>query len=161
MARTSGGSRFASLRDRLDQLRSTNAASCLAVAQEHALGCAVACVASRCGVTYARAHWLFATKENAWVRGYYCSEVVDALARAGYRYAFESFVEASHSTLLERPGTIVFVGPCARYPAGHFLIRWRDGWMNSWLNYPQMIPIEAGFASAVPGPIQFVMFEAE
>src|SRR4051794_18206172 len=90
------------------------------VAQEHALGCGVACVASRCRISYRAALALFDVPDFAWKRGFFLSELRLALARAGHRY--ELVGEASREAF-EIPGAIAFVEPCARYPAGHYLLR--------------------------------------
>jgi hypothetical protein len=133
-----------------------------AVKQEHALGCGVACVASRCGISYKEALTLFVRPENAWVRGFYCREIVDALARAGLRYSFSEFDPLRDAGLLEKPGTIVFYPPSKEFPVGHYVIRARagySGWMNPWSNFPQMIPIESGFQEAISGHPAYVVFE--
>lgn len=131
------------------------------VTQEHPLGCAVACVAARCGITYIRALGLFSARENAWLRGYHCEEIVEALARAGLEYCFESFALDRHALALEREGTIIFVGPCADYPAGHYLVRAHDGWMNSWANYPLIRPAAAAYQVSPPGRVDWIIFEGE
>lgn len=130
-----------------------------AVSQEHALGCGVACVASRCGTSYREALEEFSRPENAWTRGYYCPEIVAALKKLGYDYEFAPFNSREHGRLLSRAGTIAFVAPCRQYPAGHFLLRTDKGWMNSWLNYPQMVPVECGFEKKLPGRVTYIVFE--
>ena len=132
-----------------------------AVPQEHALGCAVACVAYRLGLSYRGALALFDQRESAWLRGYYCPEVVAALSRGGARYHFTEYQDALHSEALALPGAIVFVEPCDEYPAGHYMIRAGDGWMNSWINFPQMIPVEAGIQAKLPGKVSYVIYPAD
>ncbi len=130
-----------------------------AVSQEHPLGCAVACVASRARLSYARALLLFSDREGAWTRGYFCEEVVQALAAAGLSYGYERFDPGRHSHLLQRDGTLVFISRSARYPAGHYLARLGGRWMNPWSNYPQMVPVEAAFEESLPGGVEYVLFE--
>lgn len=129
------------------------------VAQEHPMGCAVACVAFRCGVDYRAALAMFSQPEHAWTRGFYCGEIVEALARLGRAYSFARYLRSEHEGLLEIPGTLVFVDPCERYPSGHFLARGERGWMNPWSTFPHMIPVEAEFQVTLPGPIGYVLFE--
>lgn len=130
------------------------------VKQEHTLGCAVACVAFRHSVSYGQALSLFGDPQNAWKRGYLCEDVVDALAQAGLRYQWETYDYEKHSSLLEREGTIVFIGPSETdYPAGHYLIRAKDGWMNSWVNFPRMLPVQSGFQNNLRGCVEYVIWE--
>jgi hypothetical protein len=137
----------------------------VAIPQRHPLGCAVACVASRAGLEYLEALALFSEPENAWIRGYYGSEVVDALARAGLRYAFDelrSGADATNSARIERPGVIVFVaGTAFSYPMGHYLLRTRSGWMNPWANFPEMIPVRAAIQPALVGSVSHLIYELD
>ncbi len=140
-----------------------------AIPQEHPLGCAVACVAYRRGVSYEDAHSLFVTPENAWGRGYYCAEVVAALnkkSRLEYVFSKADVLKKSElKKILLTEGTLVFVGSCSRYPLGHYLVRatekakHRAQWMNPWINAPRMIPVQSGFESKLPGPVEYVMWE--
>ena len=133
-----------------------------AVAQEHALGCAVACVASRLGLRYAQALGLFDEPSRAWTVGYYCEDLVRALARGGLCYRFDPFDRLppdSRCGILAREGTIVFLSPCSTYPAGHYLLRARGGWMNPWINFPLMVPARAGFERALAAPIDWILTE--
>jgi len=129
------------------------------IAQLHPLGCSVACVAYRCGISYPHALSLFTQPDLAWRRGFYCSEVVEALARAGFNYEYAEYDKTAHSHYLDREGTIIFIGHCDQYPAGHFLVRARRGWMNSWANYPVMVPVETAFQSELVSEICYIIFE--
>src|SRR5262249_20075062 len=133
-----------------------------AVRQEHTLGCGVACVAFRCGLTYRKALTLFDRREHAWIRGYFCEELVAALGRAGLDYDYVPFAPdefPDHRAFLQAEGTIAFVEPSEAYPMGHYLIRHRGRWMNSWLNFPMMLPVEAGFQARIPGKPSYIVFE--
>jgi hypothetical protein len=141
------------------------------VAQLHPLGCGVACVASRCGLSYKAALSLFARQEHAWTRGFYCSEIVEALSNAGFKYAFAKYDPSLHEKVIEIPGAIVFVGPCSDYPSGHFLLRCqtghrighrighRMGWMNPWANFPMMNDVEAKLQKTLPAQVTYVIYE--
>ncbi|MGK5088788.1 hypothetical protein WDW86_14620 [Bdellovibrionota bacterium FG-2] len=63
----------------------------------------------------------------------------------------------------EDGGAVVFVGACARYPVGHYLVRdcaRANGlWMNPWINAPQMIPVQAGFETQLPVAAEYVIWE--
>jgi hypothetical protein len=128
-----------------------------AVAQRHPLGCAVACVAALSGTSYDEALRLFDQPELAWTRGFYCSEVAYAVNRSGREYIFEVYDANRHSPFLKKIGTIVFVESCLTYPAGHYLLRAEQGWMNPWSNFPEMIEVKARFETELPGQIAYVI----
>ncbi len=129
------------------------------VSQENPMGCAVACVAACCQLQYKEALQLFTHPENAWTRGYYCQEVVQALARAGFHYIYEKFDFEKHIQIILKPGTIVFIERNSKYIAGHYLLRLEKGWMNPWSNFPHMMPVESAIELNLPGPISYVIYE--
>jgi hypothetical protein len=129
------------------------------ITQEHPMGCGVACVATRCRITYAQALKLFAEKEWAWTRGIYCKEMVAALAKAGYSYEWKAYDSKRHEEWLEKPGTIIFIKRSAQYPSGHYIVRVKGGWMNPWSNFPLMNPPKSAIQKKFPGEIEFIIFE--
>jgi hypothetical protein len=133
----------------------------LPVAQEHPLGCAAACIASLAGLNYQQALGMFENPALAWIRGFYCNEVIQALNKMGFQYLFDEFDFSKHSELLKKEGSIVFVAPCQSYPAGHFLLRLKDGWMNPWANFPQMNNVQASVEKILPGEISYIIYKDE
>ena len=131
----------------------------MSVSQEHPMGCAVACIAERCGISYSKALALLPSADLAWTRGIYCEELVSALGLGGFIYCSEEYDERLHNHLLKREGTIVFVKECERYRYGHFVVCTKNGWMNPWINCPQMIPVVSGYESNLPGEVQYIVFE--
>ncbi len=129
------------------------------VNQEHPMGCGVACVAFRCGVSYKKALTFFENPSNAWTRGYYCEEIVAALAVENLRYSYSEFSSSQHAKWIVKPGTIVFQERGPEHPNGHFLVRSSQGWMNPWSNFPQMVPVKSCFQQKIRGKIEFIIFE--
>ena len=129
-----------------------------AVTQEHGTGCAVACVAFVLGISYSEALKLFRDPSRAWGEGFYCEDIVDALARAGRPSAYCARPMIATSAT-EAPGTIVFVSPTEKYRVGHYLARSSDGkWMNPWTNCPSIFPTESGFDVELPGVASWVVY---
>lgn len=128
------------------------------VAQENPLGCAVACVASLCHLSYQEALLLFENPENAWVRGFYCEEVMAALSKMKLSYDFSFYDHFKHRSSIHQPGILVFIEPCPLYPAGHYFLRVQGGWMNPWSNFPQMRPVISEIQTELPGRISHVLF---
>lgn len=129
------------------------------VVQEQPMGCGVACIAAAANRTYqdALSH---VDAQHASGRGYYCAELVAALAEMGRKCEFAEVTPETRS-LLEKPGVIVFVAPSKRYPAGHYLLKTEQGWMNPWKNYPNIHPAEAGFEDELPGEAEWIIFPEE
>jgi hypothetical protein len=128
------------------------------VAQEHPMGCAVACVASLKRINYQEALKYFEKKEHAWTRGYYCPEVVEALNKLGFNYKFEETDGVRGQSKMKKIGTIVFISPCTKYPSGHFVLRVKNGWMNPWANFPLMSPVKAAIEKKLAGKISYIIF---
>lgn len=125
--------------------------------QEQPMGCAVACVASLCGISYKSALNLFMNKSYASTRGYYCKEISQALLKRGLNYGWKKVSPKTHY-LLNKEGIILFVARSKKYPAGHFLLKTSKGWMNPWINYPQIATAKAGFQKGLPGKPQWIMY---
>ena len=129
-----------------------------AVVQEQPMGCGIACVASAAGTTYATVLRKVDAK-HASGRGYYCSELVAALRKCGLTYSYGK--ASAHRKEMRHEGTIVFIARSKQYPAGHYLVRTRRGWMNPWLNYPCITPARAGFNQRLPGKAEWVLFRKQ
>jgi hypothetical protein len=130
-----------------------------AITQEHALGCAAACVASLTGKSYKQALRLFSHPEYAFTKGYYAREICKALKKAGMTYTYQKCTP-SNKNILKMRNIIVFAAKTKKLPLGHFLLKTRKGWMNPWINYPSIKPAKSGFQKTFPGKPQWVIFPA-
>lgn len=128
------------------------------VTQEHSMGCAVACVASLCGISYSSALKLFDDTHLAWTRGFYCNEIVQALQKENLNFIYKKLVASDFYFELHIAGTIVFIAPNEHYPSGHFLLKTEKGWMNPWSNFPSMNPPQSKFEEKLPGEAEYVIF---
>ena len=124
------------------------------VTQEQGMGCAVACVASLLEISYKKALQLFKNKKGASTRGYYCPEICSALKKAGKNYKWQKVTKSNRI----RTGTIVFIKRSNIYPEGHFLLKTPKGWMNPWINYPNINPAKGGINKKLPGKAEYVIF---
>ena len=120
------------------------------VKQEDPLGCGIACAAFVLGMSYKRAKRRFSRPAEAERRGFFCKDIVRALGRGGLEYRAERCRGANRWS----NGTIVFIRRSDRYPAGHYLVKSRKGWMDPYLNLPEQknfIKAKAGFRKRLPG----------
>ena len=60
--------------------------------------------------------------------------------------------------MLNTEGVIVFIERSKKYPAGHYVIKTKKGWMNSWINFPNIFPAESGFQKDLPGKAQWIIY---
>jgi hypothetical protein len=121
------------------------------VKQEDGLGCAVACVAFILGVNYLEALQLFEdgkrrVKEEA---NFYCPEIVKILNKKGLNYSWKKLNEKDIK-MINNNLSIVFIKASGMYPFGHFLARYKDTWMDPWINLPY-VNRRAGFRKILPG----------
>ena len=126
-------------------------------AQEHSMGCGVACVASLLGISYKKSLRLF-NKKYASTRGYYLKELALALSKKGLDYKYSKITDVTKKSL-KIPGSIVFIRRSKKYPAGHYLLKTDKGWMNPWINYPKINPAKSGFQKKLPGEPQWVLYK--
>ena len=129
-----------------------------AVTQNHGLGCGVACVASVLGLNYKQALKLFKKPKNAWTVGFYCKDIVTALKTGNKKYSFKKLT-SKNDPILKIKGTIIFSTYSKSYPYGHYLVRTQFGWMNPWINYPEIAPAKSGFVRKLPAKATYAIFE--
>jgi hypothetical protein len=53
--------------------------------------------------------------------------------------------------------SIVFIKTSAKYLFGHFLARYKDKWMDPWINLPNT-DITAGFRDQLPGKPTYAVY---
>lgn len=126
------------------------------VTQEDAAGCAIACVAFVCGVSYRTAKRQFKGMGSP-KTGYFCFHITKALSRLGRRYDYKKVRGRQRF----EEGSIVFAERSDAYPLGHFLVRHGSKWMNPWINFPKMNGARSGFVSKLPSKPSYVVFPVE
>lgn len=127
------------------------------ITQEHPMGCGVACIASLLGISYERALNLL-NKSHASARGYYLKDIILALKKRRLNYQ-NSKVNNNTKKYLKIPGSIVFIKRSKKYPAGHYLLKTKSGWMNPWINYSEINPAKSGFNKKLPGKAQWILYK--
>ena len=123
------------------------------VRQETMMGCSVACVASILNTSYSAALELF-TKGNKHhhLRGFYNRDIIKALSEIGKEYESYKVKNYNYSS-----GDIVFARN-KKYGSGHYLLKTENGWMDPWVNYPD-IKIKSGYRKRLPGKPQWKITE--
>lgn len=127
------------------------------IVQEEPMGCAIACVAFALNKTYRITKKLFDNSAYSFTRGYYCREIVQVFKKQDKNYIF-SKVNKNNKRILNNEGTIVFIEKNKKYPMGHYLIKTKKGWMNSWINFPNIASAKAGFQKKLQGKPTWVIY---
>lgn len=127
------------------------------IKQEDRLGCAVACVSFRLNISYKTSLVLFRYgKRKAKNTGFLCKEIVEALGKREFNYKY-NYVKDRVKNKIYQSGTIVFLKRSKKYPAGHYLCRADNKWMDPWINFPEENR-KAGFRKRLPGKPIYVIF---
>jgi len=129
------------------------------VKQEDSMGCGIACVAFVTSVSYNNAKRKYFTNENnADTIGYNCKDIVKALSISGKKYTYKYIKKR----MKFKEGMIVFIKRSKHYPEGHYLVKTKNCWMDSWINYNskncKIEKARAGFRSRLPGTPIYVIF---
>lgn len=119
------------------------------IKQEDRLGCAVACVAFRLNISYKNSLESFRCgSRKAKNTGFLCKDIVEFLEKKGLSYKY-SYIKAKVKNEIYQSGAIVFLRRSKNYPAGHYLCRADNKWMDPWINFPNT-KIKAGFRKKLP-----------
>ena len=123
------------------------------VAQKDSMGCGVACVANRLGLSYDQALGLFEYSAYAQSIGYKCKYVVAALQAGGLDVRLRHI--RRELPLPELPnGAIVFLERSVLYPYQHYLLKVEQGWVDPWINMHDCSDVkytQVGVRQILPG----------
>jgi len=117
------------------------------ITQKDPLGCGVACVAKVLSMSYADAKKLFPNRTT----GYLCKDLVRVFQKKGMP---SSYNYIGNKQIQYEENDIVFIKRSARYPAGHYLARVGNQWMDSWINFSHSANIKdarSGYRKKLPG----------
>ncbi len=127
--------------------------------QEDNFGCAVACMAFVLNIKYKDAIKLFKNGEKRVksIPNFYCREIVEILNNAGFNYQYK-YIKPKIRNKIYKQNTIVFIKKSKKYHYGHYLVRYNNRWMDSWINFPDD-KIKAGFRKRLPGKTIYIIFQ--
>lgn len=130
--------------------------------QKHPFGCGVACTAFVSKLSYLDALKLFKNgKQKARSLGFYCREIVEVLNDSGEQFEHR-YIKDKIKRKIYQDNTIVFIRTPRQYPAGHYLCRFKELWMDPWINFPRNKNIKeakAGFRKKLPSKAIFAIFQ--
>lgn len=129
------------------------------VVQKDEYGCSVACMAFLLDKNYDELLNLIPDGKNKVIEnGLICKEITDVLNNFG---SFEyKYIKPNLKDEILKGETIVFIKRSKEYPSGHFLIRYKNEWMDPWINLLRNKDIKkakTGFRKELPGtPIYLI-----
>lgn len=134
------------------------------VPQQDGFGCGFACLASLLDISYNEILSLVADGENkAKHHGLYCQDIVIFLRANGFVDAYFQSLKPNMKGRIYKNGTIVYIKKSKKYPAGHYLLRIDDKWMDPWVNFvddPDVTHSKPGYRKRLPGtPIYGIFLE--
>lgn len=127
--------------------------------QEHNFGCGAACASFVSGKTYSEVVNLLG-KNKARKTGFDCKDLIGVLLKFGKNYSF-NYIKTRLRSRIYEDGTIVFIKRSKRYPHGHYLVRYKKLWMDSWISFTKDENIayaKAGFRKRLPGKPIYIIF---
>lgn len=131
------------------------------ITQEHNLSCGLACVAFILNKDYKSIVNLL-NKIQVEKRGFYCKELVLLLKEHNQNYTYK-YVKARLKKIIYNDRVIVYIKKSAKYPKGHYLARYKNLWMDPWINFSKNKNIKeakSGFRKRLPGkPIYAIIPE--
>lgn len=130
------------------------------ITQKDYYGCGIACFAFVNGITYNEATKYF-HMEYANTRGYYKNDFIKAFDLIGKNYDGDIITWKTIPKIYNQ-GSIIFIDRSNVYPAGHFLARSKNNFMDPWVNFIENKEIKnarSGFVEELPGIPVYIMFE--
>mgnify|MGYP001560080035 CR=1 FL=1 len=126
------------------------------ITQERPMGCGIACAASLAGFSYKQMRRHFENGEmKDYTSGFYNRDIINALAKIKIKAKAHSIKKWGRKTI--KIGTIVFTERSKNYPAGHYLLKTKNGWMNPWINFPNINSAKTGFQKTLSDKIMWVI----
>lgn len=126
------------------------------ILQEAPMGCAIACAASLAGLSYKKMRAYFNNaKARESTAGFYNRDIVGALSKIEMVVKACSIKRFGNRKI--KIGAIIFIKRSKNYLAGHYLLKTKNGWMNPWINYPNIKPVKAGYQKKLPGKVGWVI----
>jgi len=127
------------------------------IVQEDAYGCGVACVANILGITYQEALNFFENGgEKASSIGFYCKEFLPVFRINQLSYEYK-YIKPKLKNKIYINKTIVYLRKSKKYPAGHYLCRIDNKWLDSWINFPD-IDRKSGYRKRLPEKPIYIIY---
>jgi hypothetical protein len=136
------------------------------VHQKDGYGCGLACLANLLKSDYDSVKKDWEKDFYKLEKATYVADVVKFLNSRGLNYKSKFFnqnkkyeykkEEAKEFSKIENAIILIFKNEI--YPAGHYLLRVKNGWVDPWFNYPSIDNVHAGIRKELPGNVWYVIY---
>jgi hypothetical protein len=129
------------------------------ITQEFDYGCGVACFAFILGISYKEATVILG-KDQSTSNRFWVKDFIFALNDSGKPY-YAKHIKPRIVKSIYNEGVIVLIRRSKRYPSGHYLVRYKDVWMDPWINLPTCKDIyfaKSGYRKRLPGKPMYALF---
>ena len=131
--------------------------------QKDEFGCGIACLSFVLNIGYKESLKLFPNgKKKSEKNGFYCKEIVSVLRKNGLDSKFNC-LKPKLLKKIYKENTIVFIRRSKKYPQGHYLCRYKNLWMDPWINFLKNKDVNKarpGFRKKLPGKPIYAIFSA-
>lgn len=129
-------------------------------------GCGIACIANLLNKPYDLIKKDFESKFYAVNKYTKIFDIVSYLNLQGVNYQSKFFNRSKRYKVNYEEarkfskiiGSITLIAKSDKYPIGHYLLRVKDGWVDSWINLPNIEKVEAGIRKRLPGEPWYVLY---
>ena len=123
------------------------------IPQEDALGCGIACIAVALGISYGSVVRKIPKEKYSIYqeRGLYCRDIVSVFKLFGVKDSW-SKVTDKNVDLIYNEGNIIYMND-----DDHYVIAVKNGWHDSWINWPKMNPVKAGIIEQLPEKPSYIV----
>ncbi len=129
-------------------------------------GCGIACLANLLDKPYDKVKQDFEKKFYSIKNGIKVFDMVKYLNGLGLKYDLKFFNQnPKHVNKLEADNfsrkfnSITLIAKSDKYPVGHYLLRTKKGWVDSWINLPSIDNVKSGVRKTLPNNPWYVIFQ--
>lgn len=129
------------------------------ITQLDSYGCGLACVSFLANINYQEVSNLD-IKKQAQSQGFTCKELVRLLLQFGLHYEYK-YLKPRLKNKIYNDGVIVFIKRSKKYSSGHYLVRFKDQWMDPWINFSpdsNLNDASSGFRKRLPEKPIYALF---
>lgn len=128
-------------------------------------GCGIACLANLLDKPYDKVKQDFEKKFYPINKGIKVFDMVRYLNGLGAKYELKFFnknpkhfnkIEASKFSKI--PNSFTLITKSSKYPVGHYLLRTKMGWVDSWINLPSIDNVKSGVRKSLPTNPWYVIY---
>lgn len=127
-------------------------------------GCGIACLANLLNKDYQTVKKDFENKFYKIDRGIKVFDMANYLNDLGKNYKTKffntnkEFTQKDFNSFSKIEGSITLIRKSNKYPVGHYLLRVKEGWVDSWFNLPSINNVYADVRKTLPEDPWYIVY---